>query len=203
MKTKKKRFYRDICVVFILLIALCAGLIVVRLRKEKTEPSVQHDTSMAETDREIIQLPEDNDADAIVSDVSDTETASDIEVGTLIESGSDLNKNFFANGEYFGTASDLTDTSFYMGKAGMAFDAQTRPLMSPIKINYSGDVEVREAILYNNDDKYELYASSISDFEAKMNEKGFFANVLVSLDDTSDDELYANVITFFTYADLG
>ena len=91
-----------------------------------------------------------------------------MEVGTLIESGGDVNENFFAKGEYYGIASDLTETTFYMGKAGMAFDTQTHPLMSPVEIYLSENTEIRRAVLYYNDDKYEVYASDISEFEAKM-----------------------------------
>lgn len=200
MRTKKKRFSKGVCIVFAFLIALCVSLIAVRVHNENNELSAQQDNLTPETDYENTPLPRENE-DSVIA--SNPEVVSDEEVGTLIESGSEVNENFFAKGEYYGIASDLTETAFYMGKAGMAFDAQTHPLMSPISINFSENVEVRKAVLYYNDDRYEIYASNISEFEAKMNERDFIDSVLVSLADTNDGELYADVVTFYSFADLG
>ena len=36
-----------------------------------------------------------------------------------------------------------------------------------------------------------------------MNERGFIDSVLVSLSDINGDELYADVVTFYEFADLG
>lgn len=200
MRTKKKRISKGVYAVFAFVLVLCVGLIAVRVHNEKCELPVEQTAPAAENGYENAQLPVENETS---ENESVSEAGSDVEVGTLIESGCEVNENFFAKGEYYGIASDLTETTFYMGKAGMAFDAQTHPLMSPISINFSENVEVRKAVLYYNDDRYEIYASNISEFEAKMNERDFVDSVLVSLADTNDGELYAEAVTFYSFADLG
>lgn len=200
MKPKKKRVSKGVYVVFALVLALCVGLVAVRVHNEKSELPVEQATPAPENSNENPQLPLENGA-AENADASETEA--DVEVGTLIESGGDVNENFFAKGEYYGIASDLTETTFYMGKAGMAFDADTHPLMSPIEIYLSENTEIRRADLYYNDDKYEVYASDISEFEVKMNERDFIDSVLVSAADTNGEKIYADVVTFYEFADLG
>lgn len=170
MRTKNKRVSKSVYVVFALVLVLCVGLIAVRVHNEKFELPVEQPAPAAENGYENAQLPVESETSENGS-VSDAD--SDVEVGTLIESGGDVNENFFAKGEYYGTASDLIETSFYMGKAGMAFDADTHPLMSPVEIYLSENTEIRRAVLYYNDDRYEIYASNISEFEAKMNERDF------------------------------
>lgn len=200
MKNKEKRESKGVYVVFALVLALCVGLIAVRVHNEKRELPVEQATPAPENSNENAQLPLENEA-AENADASESEA--DVEVGTLIESGNKIDENFFAYGEYYGTASDLSETSFYMGKAGMAFDADTHPLMSPIEICFSENTEIRRAVLYYNDDKYEVYASDISEFEVKMNERGFIDSVLVSAADTNGEKIYADVVTFYEFADLG
>ena len=48
--------------------------------------------------------------------------------GTWLESGSGLNENYYANVSYFGIASDVTDSSFVLGKDAMAFHALSQSL---------------------------------------------------------------------------
>lgn len=198
MRTKNKRVSKGVYVVFALVLALCVGLIAVRVHNEKSELPVEQATPAQEYSNENAQLSVENE---VTENADSSEAVADVEVGTLIERGNKVNEYFFAKGEYYGTASDLTETSFYMGKAGMAFDANTHPLMSPIEICFSENVEIRRAVLYYNDDKYEIYASDISEFEAEMNKQGFIAGVLASLDDTNGDELYADVVTIYEFAD--
>ena len=48
--------------------------------------------------------------------------------GTLLESGSGLNEHYYANVSYFGIASEVTDTSFVLGKDAMAFHGSEQVL---------------------------------------------------------------------------
>ncbi len=75
--------------------------------------------------------------------------------------------------------------------------------MSPIEKYISENTEIRRTVLYYNDDKYEVYTSDISEFEARMNKQGFIASGLVSLADTNGEKIYADVVTFYESADLG
>lgn len=125
------------------------------------------------------------------------------ELGELLESGSGLNENYFSAVDYFGTASDLTDESFFLGKAGMAFDKNAQPVFPAIVVHYGEDTVVKTAILYNTDDRYEIYASGLDELKQRMEGKEFLNSVSITLEDAGAEELWAKEIIVEEYADLG
>ena len=139
----------------------------------------------------------------------DSETAgspsstTNAETGALLESGSNINANFYSVFDYDGAVSDLTDASFYVGKAGMTFDNKGQLILPAVTVFYSEDTVVKTAILYNNDDRYEIYSSSLDDFKKQMEEKELLDSVLIVLEDPDAEELWAKEITIYCFADLG
>ncbi len=133
---------------------------------------------------------------------SPSETAAP-ESGALLESGSGLNDNFYNGLDYFGTASELTDEFFFLGKAGMAFDKNAQPIFPAITVRYGEDTVVKAATLYNADDRYEIYASCLDEFKQQMEGKEFLNSIMVVLEDPDAEELWAREITIIHDADLG
>ena len=121
--------------------------------------------------------------------------------GTLIEENTGLNENLFAGMDYFGGASDITDTSFVMGKATMIFDKNAAPYMGTITVMYNEDTVFQRAVLYNSEDRYELYSSDLDTFKAKSQEEGY-TNCIVFLEDPEAEELVAKRVIMDRYADI-
>lgn len=121
--------------------------------------------------------------------------------GTLIEENTGLNENLFAGMDYFGGASDITDTSFVMGKATMIFDKNAAPYMGTITVMYNEDTVFQRAVLYNSEDRYELYSSDLDTFKAESQENGY-TNCIVFLEDSEAEELVAKRVIMDRYADL-
>ncbi|GEM_PF-5222194 len=121
--------------------------------------------------------------------------------GTLIEENTGLNENLFAGMDYFGGASDITDTSFVMGKATMIFDKNAAPYMGTITVMYNEDTVFQNAVLYNSEDRYELYSSDLDSFKAECQENGY-TNCIVFLEDPEAEEPVAKRVIMDRYADL-
>lgn len=121
--------------------------------------------------------------------------------GTLIEENTGLNENLFAGMDYFGGASDITDTSFVMGKATMIFDKNAAAYMGTITVMYNEDTVFQRAVLYNSEDRYELYSSDLNTFKAESQENGY-TNCIVFLEDPEAEELVAKRVIMDRYADL-
>ena len=64
---------------------------------------------------------------------------------------------------YFGMASDLTDSTFCIGKEAMAFGKDAQPVLGALTIHYGEDTIVKTAILKT--DSYEIYAASLDDLQ--------------------------------------
>lgn len=116
------------------------------------------------------------------------------QTGTLLESGSGLNDNFYGVHDYMGTATDLTGSTFMMGKAGQAFDGNGNVLASPVTLHYGEDTVVKKATLHYDSDTYEMYASSLDEFVNMMNssQNGIF--VVVYLENPDSAELWVKEI---------
>ncbi len=85
----------------------------------------------------------------------------------------------------------------------MAFDKNAQPIFPAITVRYGEDTVVKAATLYNADDRYEIYASSLDEFKRQMEGKEFLNSVVVVLEDSDAEELWAREITIIHDADLG
>lgn len=124
------------------------------------------------------------------------------EIGTLLESGNKIS-NFYSVFDYDGAVSDITDSSFAVGKAGMAFDNEGQLISPAVTVCYNDETIVKTATLYNSDDRYEIYAANMKDLKGLMNEEEFLDSVLIVLDNSHTEELLAKEITIYHFADLG
>ena len=115
--------------------------------------------------------------------------------GTLLESGSGLNENYYANVSYFGIASDVTDSSFVLGKDAMAFHG-SEPVLGQVVIHYSENTAVKTAVLRG--DTYEIYAASLDDLKKYGGEIDYTFDVV--LDDREANELWAAEIRIARFA---
>lgn len=139
--------------------------------------------------------PKAQDAPAAVStaepasvDTNQTEQNAEPAYGTLIDKGIGLNENYFADVSFFGTASDLTDSSFVLGKESMAFHG-SEPYLEQITIHYGENTLVRTAVIQG--DTYKIYAASQDDLQKFAGVKYRFDIVL---EDPDADELWAKEI---------
>ena len=109
--------------------------------------------------------------------------------GTLLESGSGLNENYYANVSYFGIASDVTDSSFVLGKDAMAFHG-SEPVLGQVVIHYSENTAVKTAVLRG--DTYEIYAASLDDLKKYGGDTAYMFDIV--LEDPDAEELWATEI---------
>lgn len=127
-----------------------------------------------------------------------TDSPSSTGLGELLESGTNLNANFYAGFNYFGTASDLTESTFLIGRTAMAYNSNAQPIISPLTVHYSEDTVVRQAVLHYGNDTYELYASSLDEFVNMMNEYENGVNVVIYLENSDSEELWVREIRIYT-----
>lgn len=109
--------------------------------------------------------------------------------GTLLESGSGLNENYYANVSYFGVASDVTDSSFVLGKDAMAFHG-SEPVLGQIVIHYNGNTVVKTAVIRG--DTFEIYAASLDDLKKYGGDINYMFDIV--LEDPDAEELWATEI---------
>lgn len=109
--------------------------------------------------------------------------------GTLLESGSGLNENYYANVSYFGVASDVTDSSFVLGKDAMAFHG-SEPVLGQIVIHYNVNTVVKTAVIRG--DTFEIYAASLDDLQKYGGDINYTFDIV--LDDPDAEELWATEI---------
>ena len=109
--------------------------------------------------------------------------------GTLLESGSGLNEYYYANVSYFGIASDVTDSSFVLGKDAMAFHG-SEPVLGQVVIHYNEKTAVKTAVLRG--DTYEIYAASLDDLKKYGGDTAYMFDIV--LEDPDAEELWATEI---------
>ena len=107
----------------------------------------------------------------------------------LLEAGSGLNEHYYIDVDYFGMPDELTDSSFLLGKAGMAFHG-SQPVMGPVMIHYGEDTMIRTAILHG--DSFELYAAAPDALALHMGDPAYVFDVI--LEDPAAEELWAKEI---------
>lgn len=122
-------------------------------------------------------------------DTSTPEDDSSPEYGSLIESGIGLNENYYADVSYWGTASDLTDNSFILGKMAMVFHG-SEPYLGQITIHYGENTQVRTAVIQG--DTYKLYAACLDDLQKYAGDVKYRFDVV--LENPDAEELWAKEI---------
>lgn len=153
---------------FLLLLCLCSLLLC--SCGEKADPTPAAAVSES-ADAALTQAAE-------VPAESQPEPADVPAVGTLLESGSGLNENYYNGISCFGAPSDLTENSFLIGKVAMAFDGNAQAILSPMQIFFDENTAVKTAIL--KDDTYEIYASSLSEMEQYFGDKAYTFDIFLA-----------------------
>lgn len=115
--------------------------------------------------------------------------ASSAAPGEILESGSGINDHYYCDVDYFGMPDELTDSSFLLGKAGMAFHG-SQPLMGPVVIRYGAATVIRTAILHG--DSYEIYAAGPEALAEHLGDPAYVFDVV--LEDPGAEELRAKEI---------
>ena len=173
MKSQKILHMRGILLTLVV-VMLCSML---SACGEKPAPKAQ-ETPVATTTEESTSI-----------DSNTPENDSSPEYGSLIESGIGLNENYFADVSYWGTASDLTEDSFILGKMAMVFHG-SEPYLGEITIHYGENTQVRTAIIQG--DTYKLYAASLDDLQKTAGDTKYRFDVV--LEDPDVEELWAKEI---------
>lgn len=138
--------------VLIVVVLACITLAVLLLTRPKmVDPSPYDEATV-----EITNSTQEDDAAAL------SEAAS--QPGTLLETGTNLNENYYRKLDYSGTPSDLTDSSFVLGKDHPATIGKTgQDYSGCLTVHFGNDTVIKTALLYYPDDRYEIYMGSISD----------------------------------------
>lgn len=140
--------------VLIVVVLACVTLAVLLLTRPKTVDSSPYDEATVEITNNT--QVDDDDAAAL------SEAAS--QPGTLLETGTNLNENYYRKLDYSGTPSDLTDSSFVLGKDHPATVGKTgQDYSGCLTVHFGNDTVIKTALLYYPDDRYEIYMGSISD----------------------------------------
>ena len=172
-----KNTWKKVPAGFLALILICALMLSGCGGKESTAP--QATTPSSETVGTEEAQPAENSAPESASPAP----------GTLLESGSGLNENYYANVSYFGIASDVTDSSFVLGKDAMAFHG-SEPVLGQVVIHYSENTAVKTAVLRG--DTYEIYAASLDDLKKYGGDTAYMFDIV--LEDPDAEELWATEI---------
>lgn len=173
MKSQKTLHMRGIILTFVV-VMLCSML---SACGEKPAPKAQ-EIPVTTTTEESTSI-----------DTTTPEDDSSPEYGSLIESGIGLNENYFADVSYFGTASDLTENSFILGKMAMVFHG-SEPYLGQVTIHYGENTQVRTAVIQG--DTYKLYAASLDDLQKYAGDVKYRFDVV--LENPDAEELWAKEI---------
>jgi len=112
------------------------------------------------------------------------------ETGNLLDSGYNLNDNYYKKMDFSGKITDLTGTSFLMGKEIPATNMQTgTEYPGTLTIHYDENTTIKTAKLYYSEDRYEIYAGSISDLVISPD---YLYEII--LEDSNSAELWAKEI---------
>lgn len=155
--TNTNVFVLVVLVFFILGVILLSTLL---FSKPKAKPA---DISPVTID-EFATIPE-GDAVNIEANIPAEPTPEPLPApGTLMDSGTNLNDNYYKKVNFTGKISDLTASSFVMGKEMPATNTQIgKDHPGALTINYGENTLIKTARLYYSDDKYEIYMGSIND----------------------------------------
>lgn len=115
--------------------------------------------------------------------------------GTLLESGHNLNDNYYKRFDFTGAASNLVENSFVLGGEHPATDARTgQDHPGSLTIHYGANTVVKTAKLYYPADRYEIFMASAADLETSSD-----SMFEVILEDADASELWAKEIVVSTF----
>lgn len=115
--------------------------------------------------------------------------------GTLLDSGTGLNENYYGKLDISGCAAvHVTDSGFDLEPKALGTDQKT------VSVRYDENTLFRTADLYYHEDRYEVYAGVLEDFLRLKDEPLY--NIGVVLDDPGAEELYAKEIWIDSMVDL-
>lgn len=155
-----------------------------------SKPKAKPATTSPVTIDESTTIPENNVAD-LEANIPAEPTPEPLPApGTLMDSGTNLNDNYYKKVNFTGKISDLTASSFVMGKEMPATNTQIgKDHPGALTINYSENTIIKTARLYYSDDRYEIYMGSISDLVISPD---YLYEVI--LEDPNASELWAKEI---------
>ena len=108
----------------------------------------------------------------------------------LLDSGSNLNDNYYKKVDYSGKTSNLTANSFVMGEETPVTNMQSGADHSgALTIHYDENTVIKTACLYYSADKYEIYMGSVDDLVVSPN---YLYEIV--LEDPNATELWAKEI---------
>lgn len=111
-------------------------------------------------------------------------------VGMLLESGTNINDNYYKKVDFSGTPSDMTGSTFVLGKEHPATNTKLgADHPGSLTIHYGPDTLIKTAQLYYADDRYEIYMGSANDLSKTS---GYIFEVI--LVDPGAAELWAKEI---------
>ena len=152
-KSTRKRKSVPGTAVLIVVVLACVALAVLLLTRPKTVDPSPHDEATAE----VTNYTQVDDAIALSEETVP-------QPGTLLETGTSLNDNYYRKLDYSGMPSDLTDSSFVLGKDHPATVGKTgQDYSGCLTVHFGNDTVIKTALLYYPDDRYEIYMGSISD----------------------------------------
>jgi|GEM_PF-6613549 len=187
--TRKKRSPGPL--ILLLLVLICVVLCVILIPHPKEKPDPGMSSSVDERDTEVRESIESEEANVTASPSPSPAP----EPGTLLESGTDINENYYKKLDYTGTPSDLTGSSFVLGKERPATIGKTgQDYSGTLTVHFGDDTVVKTARLLYADDKYEIYMGTIDDLKIAP---GTTFDVI--LEDPEASELRAREIIVSTF----
>lgn len=115
--------------------------------------------------------------------------------GSLLDSGSNINENYYKKLHFTGTAAELTASSFVLGRERPSTNGATgQDHPGELTIHFGPDTVVKTALLYYPDDRYEIYMGSAADLKISP---GYTFDVI--LEDPAGAELWAREIIVSTF----
>lgn len=188
VKAKKKQSHGSYVVLLGILVCVILGAIFLARPKEQVYiPSFSVNDPPAEVQENF------NSDDAGLLDEPSPEPAP--EPGTLLESGININDNYYKKLDYSGMPTDLTASSFILGKEHPATIGKTgQDYPGSLTILFGDDTVVKTALLYYADDRYEICMGTIGDLKVTP---GYTFDVI--LEDPEAAELWAKEIIISSF----
>lgn len=188
VKTRKNEALEPYVIILAVLVCLVFGaLYFARPREQVYMPNSSADEPSTEAQESF------NSNETGLPDEPSPEPAP--EPGTLLDSGTNINDNYYKKLDYSGTPTDLTSSSFVLGKEHPATIGKTgQDYPGSLTVYFGEDTVVKTAQLYYADDRYEIYMGTLSDLKATS---GYTFDVI--LEDPEATELWAKEIIISSF----
>lgn len=119
-----------------------------------------------------------------------------LEPGTLLESGTGLNENYYAKLNLPGRdLAEMTDSSVTLEPASLGTDEV------PVTVRYDENTRVTIGKLWYYEDRYEIYAATLEDLKQLGEDPLYLWGA--ELEDPDAEEPYALELRLETFMDLG